>query len=82
MSQNSTVHIVNERTVLKAFDMPEAPEGYRYDTTKSPPELVKERKRVTFDTTPKAKPSMEDQVDLLRADYSKAISTNETYKVP
>lgn len=68
LSQNSTVHIVNERSMQKALDLPAAPEGYRYDMTRSPPELVKKKKSVKFaddsqqfhqDTTPKSKPTIE-----------------------
>jgi len=75
--------------------MPTAPEGYRYDMTKSPPELVRRRKAPTSssaanqdddgvhrNTTPKTKPSEEQQVDLLRSDYSNPIRTDETFYVP
>ena len=54
LNQNSSVHIVNEAQMARAFDLPAAPEGYRYDMTKNPPELVKKKVRKTKAKAPKS----------------------------
>ena len=90
LTQNTSVHIVNDHSVLRALNMPAAPEGYRYDMKKSPPELVRKKEKKVkfnpapehFNTTPKAKPSEAQQVDLVSSNYSKAMTTNDTYNVP
>jgi len=65
--------------MIKALNLPIAPEGYKYDMSKSPPELVKKGK---VSTKPKAKPTMEEQVDLVTCKYGTSLRTDETYNVP
>jgi hypothetical protein len=62
--------------------MPIAPEGYKYDMSKSPPELVKKGKELNRSTKPKAKPTMEEQVDLIRCKYGSSMRTDDIYNVP
>ena len=74
LSQNCTAAIVSENQVLRALNLPPAPDGYKYDMSTTPPELVKKTS-----TKPKAKPTMQEEVDLVRCKYGSALQTNDTY---
>lgn len=58
LSQNCTAAMLSsEQQVLKALNLPAAPEGYKYDMTKSHPELVQKKSK---STKPKGKPSLQE----------------------